>query len=349
MDNPNNNFNEDSNEPSQRRSSLNINTTSLSPNRRSLFGNESLRRFNDGFEDHAMQPSSQSRITHLENVENVTNENGENVKRVRSVKELVGECPKIGSKEAFGRQVRETTEKSGNGVESFTDVKTESILGEDGTKLTRTSRSSRVKYSSGGRMSASSLFDNSRRENTMFNTDTTQMLNPYLGSTLFGRSSQFSTNLDGSSSSNQQPLASLQQFNSSSNHRFSDQGLSLVRSTPTIKEIVPPTFSYEIENFTIQKGGTAHFKGTVNGSYPFETVWYLDNKQLKPNNRISITMKQDCSETLLTGLIDYIISLKIFNCSYEDIGKYTAYVRNEAGDATCSAFLVIEGKLIQSF
>ncbi len=120
--------------------------------------------------------------------------------------------------------------------------------------------------------------------------------------------------------------------------------MSQIRSTPTIKEIVPPTFSIEIENTTVKKGGSAFFKGTVNGSFPFETVWYIDNYEIKSNDHIQTSIRQDNTETFLTGLIDYIISLKINNCSISDIGKYTAYVKNEAGDASCSAFLIIEGK-----
>jgi hypothetical protein len=110
-----------------------------------------------------------------------------------------------------------------------------------------------------------------------------------------------------------------------------------------IREIVPPTFSYEIENVSVQKGGAACFKGTVNGSYPFETRWFVNDREVRAGERFEMTTRQDYSETFLTGLIDYIISLRIYNCSYSDIGKYTVFVRNEAGDASCSAFLVFEG------
>jgi hypothetical protein len=113
--------------------------------------------------------------------------------------------------------------------------------------------------------------------------------------------------------------------------------------SPIIRELVPPTFSYEIENVSVNKGGAACFKGTVNGSYPFETRWFVNDREVRAGERFEITTRQDYSETFLTGLIDYIISLRIFNCSYSDIGKYTVFVRNEAGDASCSAFLVFEG------
>jgi hypothetical protein len=136
------------------------------------------------------------------------------------------------------------------------------------------------------------------------------------------------------------PLPSQKSYISDENYGV----MSQIRSTPTIKEIVPPTFSIEIENTTVKKGGPAFFKGTVNGSFPFETIWYIDNYEIKPNDHIETSIRQDNTETFLTGLIDFIISLKINNCSISDIGKYTAYVKNEAGDASCSAFLIIEGK-----
>ena len=118
----------------------------------------------------------------------------------------------------------------------------------------------------------------------------------------------------------------------------------LTRANPPIKEIVPPTFCYEIENVTVKKDGTAYFKGTVNGSYPFYTIWRLDDHEIRPDGHFETSLVEDHSETYLTGLIDYIISLKINNCSHRDIGKYTAFVKNEAGNASCSAFLIIEGK-----
>ena len=114
-----------------------------------------------------------------------------------------------------------------------------------------------------------------------------------------------------------------------------------------VGEIVAPTFSYELENVSVSRGGTACFKGTVNGSVPFETRWFVNDRELLADSgdeRVVMSMRQDCSETFLTGLIDYIISLKVFDCDRADLGKYTAFVRNEAGDASCSAFLVFEGR-----
>ena len=121
--------------------------------------------------------------------------------------------------------------------------------------------------------------------------------------------------------------------------------MSQIRSIPSAKELISPTFSLEIESITLRKGQTALFRAIVNGTSPFEVNWYLGSYRLTPSNRIEMNIKQDFTDTIITGLIDYIISLKIVNCTYQDIGKYTAYVKNEAGDASCSAFLMIEGKI----
>ena len=115
---------------------------------------------------------------------------------------------------------------------------------------------------------------------------------------------------------------------------------------PVVTDNIPPTFSYEIENVTVEKGGTAYFRGTVNGSYPFDTIWYLNNNELRSTNpNIETSIRRDYTETYMTGLIDYIISLKVHNCTNRDAGNYTAYIRNQAGDANCSAFLIVGGRI----
>lgn len=287
----------------------------------------SLASLGDSFEESIMQASQPARLLHAESSEDKSAEFGLDTKTTRTVRELVGQCPRIGAREALGRQVRETKETLGVGLKAFSDYKTESIVGEDGAHMTRTSQTSAVRYSR-GRSSDPFLFRD--------NSHTFSSLSSY-GSGRIPISHSFHSNSD---NQNQSYF-----FNSrrSSSHRYSDQGMLMNRQTPTIKEIVPPTFSYEIEDFKINEGQTAYFKGTVNGSYPFETIWYLENEPIRPSSRIQITMKQDCSETFLTGLIDYIISLKILNCTPDDLGKYTCYVKNEAGDASCSAYLIMEG------
>jgi hypothetical protein len=395
--------------------------------------------------------------------------NGTNSKVYRSVKGVVGVCPELGSEEAFGQQTRETREKITDKLYSLMDDKTETIEDNFGNKITRTVKSSNIKFSNNNlpffedsntanfntkgliqnqntftsvpdkermkssefrqenQLSLSSIgFDIEKKYESVkdiflssisnenkfkFNVneiitakEPSESLNqrnyideekdisqikPFLNSpdsSVFQqtdvKSINFSRKTDKQKSFLNQhvptfyPYPSLQTnqpnfynftsnlltttsfypINSDVNKSFplSSQKkylhdekygvMSQIRSTPTIKEIVPPTFSIEIENTTVEKGKTAYFKGTVNGSFPFETIWYIDNFELKTNDHIETSIRQDKRETFLTGLIDYIISLKIKNCSISDIGKYTAYVKNEAGDASCSAFLIIEGK-----
>lgn len=361
--------------------------------------------------DEAIRPSSPSKMSRIENVENIVNTDGGKVTTVRTIKEVFGSCPQIGSKEAFGRQIRETSEKTGQGIKAFKDTKTESIIGDDGTRITRTSHTTRVKYTYGSgalgslKTPESSFFNVYRSDNKPLEYETGSIREDLSKeeeenrrSSKSAQSSSFYTSSSSKSeyknddykwNSSQQasqlrenvpvfiPLAQksyeddddqMRRTSSSSSYSssattsryiteepktdessyssktYTSRFKSPFRSVPTIKEIVPPTFSYELENYTVKKGDNAIFKGTVNGSYPFEVKWYLDNNELKPSSRIEMKVQQDYSETFLTGLIDYIVSLKILKCSHQDIGKYSVLVKNEAGDASCSAFLIIEGK-----
>lgn len=362
MDRENKN-NEDEDEKSLKKKSENeaVNKSDLSieinqdTNNTSATGASSIelmRNSRDSFEE-SIRPSSPSQVSSLENVESMCNEQGERIKIIRTVKEIYGSCPKIGAKEAFGTQVRERTEKKGQGVESFTDFKTESIISNDGTKITRTSQASRIKYSYGSRrpemksiISSSALGtsgeiidtkrdreEENKNNNFLFTFEKEKNINTSL----------YKTNVHQSEFNEKKDIH--QMFSNNQTKIYSSQIKDETSSSIT-QEIIAPTFSYELENYTIKKGETAFFKGTVNGTYPFEVTWYLDNQELKPSHRVEMTIKQDYTETFLTGLIDYIVSLKILNCSYKDIGKYTVFVKNKAGDASCSAFLIIEGKIM---
>jgi hypothetical protein len=376
-------------------------------------------------------------ISHSEDIEESFTD-GTKSKTYKSVKDIVGPCPQLGTNQAYGRQTRETKENTNKNAHSFTDDKTETIIDNFGNKITRSSKSANVKYTTGFRTPTSSLFEQANNSshatqsdhafsflnpnnifpsinsqyaidekqrsllteteaqhnesdfqfthehtrdsngntitqktksstsqspdsslfeqsnlnaNTFYTDQHVPVFYPYPGTQMNqSKLSNFTSNLLTTTSFypiSTDSIRSMINFNSSSseNTHLSDEKygvMSQIRSTPTIKEIVPPTFSVEIENATVKKGGTAYFKGTINGSFPFETTWYIDNYELRQNNQIETSITQDERETFLTGLIDYIISLKIRNCSISDIGKYTALVRNEAGDASCSAFLIIE-------
>ena len=74
-------------------------------------------------------------------------------------------------------------------------------------------------------------------------------------------------------------------------------------------------------------------------------IWYLNDQELRSTNpNIETSIRRDYTETYMTGLIDYIVSLKVHNCTQRDAGKYTAYIRNEHGSTSSSAFLVVGGE-----
>ena len=351
---------------SRRDASLDSNTA----NNSRLISSSNLRGINidlfkslgESFEESLIKPIDSSRITHIENLENIKGKDGSDLKITRSVKDVVGVCPELGTDEAIGRQVRETREKKAKGIEAFTDVKSESILGKNGSKITRTCQTSRVKYTTGSRTPASSLLDESQvieeeksKENIPSFYPMPSISNAACNlskftSNVLTTTSFYPLHADASSATGgMHSISFLPKTGQKylSDERFANPGImSTIRSTPTAKEIIPPTFTNEIENATVKKGGTAYFKGTVNGSFPFDAAWYFDNSEIIPNEHIETSLIRDTTESFITGLIDYIVALKIKNCTYKDIGKYTAYVRNEAGDASCSAFLIIEGNIV---
>ena len=328
-----------------------------------------MKRTGDSFEGNLIRSSSPSNIAQMETIETMPTSDGGSLKITRSVKEIIGACPTIGANEAVGRQVRERREHVSNDVHTFTDIKSESIEAEDGTKLRRTSQTARVKYSTGGRLSASSLMSDpfagisasgsSSRDQTSQGDyrDRFPLFIPFfepshMTTAMYHPITAFETKSITSSSQMQSSSQMGRHYEQQAEH-YRHQFVggppnSLYHYSPSIKEIVPPTFAYELEHLTVRKGETALFKGTINGSFPFETIWYLDNCEIRSNRHYEISMRKDYSETCLTGLIDYIISLQINDCSYRDIGKYTALVRNEAGNASCSAFLIIEGTVLES-
>lgn len=388
-----------------------------------------LKRSTDSFEEILMRSHSPSNISHIETVQTMPTDDGGVLKITRSVKEMVGSCPKIGASEAIGRQVREIKEHKSKDVNTYCDIKTESIEAQDGTKLKRTCQTARVRYTAGNRVSLAAMLRNpfsplnagdssadsssaglqsqqqqssitsssasyqtsnlTHKNEFSSSSSSTQsqshlyshshsvpatssvvhinrdrfplfipISSPYMTAASYYSSygaadkSTTSSNSGGGYNRSASYDSSARKYTSSISQHIDESYCSYGSPTKlqktnsssvVIKEIVPPTFAYEIENVTIKKGETAYFEGTINGTYPFEIVWYLDDYEIKPNEHYIMNFYRDYSVSSLTGLIDYLISLKIVNCTYHDIGKYTALVRNEAGNACCSAFLTIEG------
>jgi hypothetical protein len=113
------------------------------------------------------------------------------------------------------------------------------------------------------------------------------------------------------------------------------------------EESIAPTFAFELENLTIKKGEAAYFEGIVNGTPPFEIIWFLGENVIELDNGRYETMFREESFYLKTKnsyITDYKISLKINKSFSNDQGKYTLQVKNLAGEAFSFAKLIVEGK-----
>jgi hypothetical protein len=311
-------------------------------------------------EDDLISSTSPKETKHFENFEDIIS-NRSNLKKYTSVKEITGKFPILNSQECTSFQVHERNESNTEKLKALTEVKKLSLVG-DGIKVTKTACSSNVKCSPGYRVSASSLLlDNiSVRDFKYENTykkiidDSEKRIErfshiyvPYEKNKIklsSYKQSFFSfVSNNNNNNNNDVKTAMTSSFYDKIHESYLYPGImSQIRSTPTSMNKIPPTFSNEIEDIFLRNGGTAYFKGIVNGSFPFDIIWLIENRIIEKSSRIETNLIE--STSFFNGLIDYIISLKINECTVEDIGKYSVYVKNEAGDASCSAFLIIEGK-----
>lgn len=118
--------------------------------------------------------------------------------------------------------------------------------------------------------------------------------------------------------------------------------MSQISIKPCLKKHVVFSFLKEIEDVFIKKNETANFKAIVHISEPFEIKWFIEKLQI--NTSLRKISKIEKINDGIENLNFYEISLKIESSSYDDIGKYSLSIENEACHAICSAFLIIEGK-----
>jgi hypothetical protein len=118
--------------------------------------------------------------------------------------------------------------------------------------------------------------------------------------------------------------------------------MSQISIKPCLKRHVVFSFLKEIEDVYIKKNETANFKAIVHISEPFEIKWFIEKLQINTSLRKLSKIEKINDE--IENLNFYEISLIIENSSYDDIGKYSLSIENEACHAICSAFLIIEGK-----
>ncbi|CAH1180870.1 unnamed protein product [Phyllotreta striolata] len=95
-----------------------------------------------------------------------------------------------------------------------------------------------------------------------------------------------------------------------------------------------PKFIKTIHGASIEPGQRAHFEATLN-SKPKSFVWLKDNKQLNGSNNFSGRLQFGFHELTNT------FQITINDAKKEDTGIYCAVAKNDSGESTCSAQLVV--------
>ena len=91
----------------------------------------------------------------------------------------------------------------------------------------------------------------------------------------------------------------------------------------------PPSFIDELTSVEVCKGSTAAFNCKVAGSSPLKYTWFKERTLIKSNHKCVTVENQG--------------SLKIQDCSVEDVGSYQCTAANEVGSCTGSAALSLKG------
>ena len=97
---------------------------------------------------------------------------------------------------------------------------------------------------------------------------------------------------------------------------------------------IPPTFTKFISHCRSPEGTTARFDVTVIGTPTPEIWWYRNGEELHDSPTVRIAVRPDGTSTLIFPRV-----------KPGDHGKITCKAENAAGLASCTAKLIVEGKL----
>lgn len=93
-----------------------------------------------------------------------------------------------------------------------------------------------------------------------------------------------------------------------------------------------PRFEKFLSDVLVDEGETVQLEAIACGDQPLSAKWYLTNKELVPDERISIVSTPE------TGVFRLIFK----QVNADDKGVYTVKVTNNAGDAKCFSHLIVK-------
>ncbi|MFH4975264.1 hypothetical protein AB6A40_001973 [Gnathostoma spinigerum] len=96
----------------------------------------------------------------------------------------------------------------------------------------------------------------------------------------------------------------------------------------------PPEFTKRIQDHITFVDESVKFSAVVEGRPMPEVTWYLNDKQIISSDDIRVKYEESTGKT----------SIRIFKPKKEDSGKVTLKVKNDSGEAECSAQLIVEAR-----
>ena len=100
--------------------------------------------------------------------------------------------------------------------------------------------------------------------------------------------------------------------------------------------MIPPQFTDRLQTKEVKEGEAVRFTIRVSGRPPPEVTWYREGSQIVSSADFEILQDGD------------LHTLYIPEVFYEDSGKYTVKAASKAGQAQCTAELIVEGRSIYS-
>ena len=95
--------------------------------------------------------------------------------------------------------------------------------------------------------------------------------------------------------------------------------------------MIPPQFTDRLQTRSVKEGEAVRFTIRVSGRPPPEVTWYREGSQVVSSADFEILQDGD------------LHTLYIPEVFHEDAGRYTVKAASKAGEAHCTAQLIVEG------